>query len=566
MIENLYIKNFVIFKEVNCEFISGFNVISGETGAGKSILIDALSILFGSRMDKKLIGSFDEISIIEGSFTIENQDLTKLLREQGFDLEEGRIIVTRQWSEKTSTNRINGRIVTAGFIKEVMNGLIDIHGQNQNQLLMNKKNYFSLVDNYRLEKTQPIKSKLKDYIEKLKDLQNKLSSLNMDGAEIDREVDILEFQINEIEELGLENLVEKDLDQEYNKLANIEKIQSEVSNIYNLLNGYNEQGNILSMLGEISQNLSAISPFDEELKDYNDQVYESLVVLQEVSASIHRFYENLYFDEERFEIIEETIYKLTNLKRKYGKNINDILEFKEELSLRLDTLKNIESNRNKLLKRIKHVHEIASEEAQKLTLTRKESSQEIEKRVTENLKDLNMTNANFNIKIDQVENLSDNGYDTIDFMLKTNKGQEAQSLSKIASGGEVSRIMLGFKEVFSRVDPIDTIIFDEIDAGISGRTAQIVGEKLVQLSKDFQIISISHLPQIAALADHHILIEKEDVLEKTVSKLTILNPMNRKNEIARLLGGVNITDTTLLQAEEMIRLAKDYKKGEKNDL
>lgn len=564
MLKNLFIKNFVIIEQVNIEFSKGFNVITGETGAGKSILINALEILIGNRLDKKAIGSFDDSAMVEGSFYIESQDTISFLMENGYPPEENLIIISRKWNRNgNSENRLNGRIVTAAIIRKITSRIIDIHGQNQNQMLLKKENYFNLLDDFKKEQTKPLLKELNGILFEIHQYEEDLKNMSIDQSEIDRELDIINYQIDEIKEVDLTDINEEEIDKEYDRLSRMEKVKENLLGVYEKLSGYDPMGNVLDQINSLIQNLSTVADFDPLLEENNNQLEEIHVLLEDVSNNINRFQDNLYFDEERQFELESIISTLTKLKRKYGNDIGKILQFKKDLEDKKDILLNVEENRRILQNKLDSSYGKALKAAKELSSIRHSIARIIEKKVTKNLKDLNMNNAEFYIEIEKEEQLHYNGLDRVDFLLKTNKGQEFSSLSKIASGGEVSRIMLGFKEVFAEADPTETLIFDEIDTGISGRTAQIVGEKLVDLAGEFQVIAISHLPQIASLADQHILIEKRDIGDKTVSNLYLIKDEDRMEEIARLIGGVDITNITRMQAGEMLKQAISMKEERK---
>lgn len=564
MLKNLFIKNFVIIEQVNIEFSKGFNVITGETGAGKSILINALEILIGNRLDKKAIGSFDDSAMVEGSFYIESQDTISFLMENGYPPEENLIIISRKWNRNgNSENRLNGRIVTAAIIRKITSRIVDIHGQNQNQMLLKKENYFNLLDDFKKEQTKPLLKELNGILFEIHQYEEDLKNMSIDQSEIDRELDIINYQIDEIKEVDLTDINEEEIDKEYDRLSRMEKVKENLLGVYEKLSGYDPMGNVLDQINSLIQNLSTVADFDPLLEENNNQLEEIHVLLEDVSNSINRFQDNLYFDEERQFELESIISTLTKLKRKYGNDIGKILQFKKDLEDKKDILLNVEENRRILQNKLDSSYGKALKAAKELSSIRHSIARIIEKKVTKNLKDLNMNNAEFYIEIEKEEQLHYNGLDRVDFLLKTNKGQEFSSLSKIASGGEVSRIMLGFKEVFAEADPTETLIFDEIDTGISGRTAQIVGEKLVDLAGEFQVIAISHLPQIASLADQHILIEKRDIGDKTVSNLYLIKDEDRMEEIARLIGGVDITNITRMQAGEMLKQAISMKEERK---
>lgn len=564
MLKNLFIKNFVIIEQVHIEFGRGLNVISGETGAGKSILINALEILIGNRLDKKAIGIFGDTAIVEGTFLIQDRETACFLEKSGYPPEEDLIIISRQWNKKgNSENRLNNRIVTAAIIKKILNQIIDIHGQNQNRLLLKKDNYYHLIDDFKKEETHPLLDKIVSSIKEIDGYRDELNNISLEQEEVDRELDIINYQLEEINEVNLEDIDEEEIESEYDKLSRMESVKESLYGMHERISGYDPMGNLLDRMNEVGQGFVAIADFDPILEDSYKDFEEIKILLEEISNTIGRYNDNLFYDEEKYYDLEMTISKITNLKRKFGKDIDDILQFKSDLLQRKEILQNIDENRNRIQKKLNDSKKEAMSAAADLRNIRIKIAKAVQKKVTDNLKDLNMQNAEFLIEIEKEEQLHYNGIDRIDFLLKTNKGQDFSSLSKIASGGEVSRIMLGFKKVFAEADPTDTLIFDEIDSGISGRTAQIVGEKLVDLSDKFQIISISHLPQIASLADRHILIEKKDVEDKTISNLSVISGKERTEEIARLIGGVDITNTTLLQAEEMLEQAISMKKERK---
>lgn len=563
MLSEIYIENFAIIDKLNISFSDNFNVLTGETGSGKSILIEAIELLTGQRFKKDFIGKNGDRSIVEGTFFIEDRFKIDKLAEYGIYPEDNLIIISRESDKKgKSINRINGRITTLSTISHITEYLIDIHGQNENQSLLKKENYINLIDSY--DKSQKINDyliNLKEILDEIKKYENNLEKFNIDETEKDREIDLIKFQLEEINELNLEEIDEKNLEIEFNKLNNINDLKNETNKLLNLFeNNIYDEPSIKEMLGKsvnISENMLQ---FDKNWEDINNTIKSIYYDIEEISYDISAYSDGLFSDEEKLFNINKIIEKLTNLKRKYGDNIPEILLYKKKISKRLEELHDIDTHRKKILSIINKLNNEALNISEKITYIRKEVSVKLEKEILENLKDLNMKNSDFKISIKEIEKINYRGKDKVEFLIKTNTGQDLKPLNDIASGGELSRIMLGFKSVLADMDNIDTLIFDEIDTGISGRTAQIVGEKIMDIAKDRQVIVISHLPQIAVLADYHLLILKEQLEEDTISNVKPIDGLNRVEEISRLIGGVDITDITRLQAKEMLTQAKKLKK------
>lgn len=562
MLSELYIENFAIINKLNINFSNNFNVLTGETGSGKSILIEAIELLTGQRFKKDFIGKNGNRSIVEGTFYIEDKRKIEKLSEYGVYPEDNLIIISRESDKKgKSTNRINGRITTLSTISNITQYLIDIHGQNENQSLLRKDNYINLIDSY--DKSQKVNDYLKDLkliLDERKIQEENLKKLNIDETEKDREIDLIKFQLKEIEELNLEEINEESLETEFHKLNNINDLKNETSKLLSLFeNNVYDEPSIKEMLGKsvnISENMLQ---YDKNWENINNTLKSIYYDIDELSHDISSYSDGLFYDEEKLFNINTIIEKLTDLKRKYGDNIPEILKYKEKISKRLIELYDIEAYRNNILLNIRKLDKDAFNIAKKITDIRKEISLHLEKEILRNLKDLNMKNAEFKISIKDIEKINYRGKDKVEFLIKTNVGQDLKPLNDIASGGELSRIMLGFKSVLANMDNIDTLIFDEIDTGISGRTAQIVGEKIMEIAKDRQVIVISHLPQIAVLADYHLLILKEQINEGTISNVKPIMDSDRIEEISRLIGGVNITDITRLQAKEMLTQAQKLK-------
>ncbi len=560
MLLELFIDNFVIIKKNHIFFEDGFNVLTGETGSGKSLILKAINLALGDRADKDSIGKFSDRTIIEAVFQV--SEATKLqLQKMDIYPEEDKLIVTRTISKKSSSLRINGRIANLSTLREITSFLVDIYRQGDSNYFMNSQNYINLVDSYTKDsKTINLKNELKVLYRKKDELLERHDNLDLSDEEITRERDLISYQINEIEEIDIFNIDEESLDKEYSKLNNISSIINSSNKVKEILDASDfDQISINKLINETIAELSPYTSVDEKL----ELIYTNLVDLSEQVNDLYRdidYYElSLESDPERMyelDMINQTIF---TLKRKYGSSIEDIRNYYDKITRRIKELDEIDDLRRDIDKNIEKINSKMLETSKKLTDIRKNKASLLEKEVNKSIKELNIKNGEFKIDITERNDIKDNGKDDVDFLIRTNKGDNLKSLSKTASGGEVSRIMLAFKEVFSDSDSVDTLIFDEIDTGISGRTAQVVGEKILDLSKKRQIISISHLPQIASLANNHILIKKEDIKDLTISTTEDLSALSRVNEIARMIGGVDITSTTEQSAREMLEMAEDLR-------
>lgn len=554
MLQELYIENFVIVKKVSIKFDPSFNVITGETGAGKSILVNALKLLLGDRFQKSYIGNYGDKSIVEGKFIIDSIEKINRFKERGYELEDGVLIITREAGKSNSiNNRINGRNVTLSFLKQVMEDLIDIHSQNENQTLLNKSNYIKILDAFSPEGNRDILNQLKDKLSVLKSLKEDRNSLNLSPEEVDREKDILRFQINELDSIDLENISEENLENEYKVLSNINSIKKSIGEIsLNFRNDEFNQFEILGSLNEVMNEVASLKELDLELKGLFDRIESCYYELEDIYFEINNYGDHLYYDEEKLEELNNRISLLTNLKRKYGSQIDDLINFRYEAKMRLKTLEEIEKNIHDINLKISKTYMECEKLCDTLTKRRKSQARKLESNILENIKSLNMSNAKFSIDFQISDTISNNGRDIVEFNISTNVGQSLKPLSKVASGGELSRIMLALKTSLASIDNVDTLIFDEVDTGISGRTAILVGEKLQKISEARQIITISHLAQIASLASFHILIEKNEGEQNTISNIRPIDGEERVLEISRLIGGVDITKNTIAQAEDMI--------------
>lgn len=561
MLEELFIDNFVIIKRDHIFFEDGFNVLTGETGSGKSLIFEAINLALGKRADKDTIGKFADKTLIEAVFEVE-EDLKDKLYDMGFSFDDdNKLIITRTIGKKSSSVRINGRMVSLALLRELAGLLIDIYRQGDSNSFMNSSNYGDLIDEYTKDKeSQDLLDELYGLNKEREGFLERFSHINLSDEEVRREKDLLNYQINEIEDVDIFNIDEEAINMEYQKLNSITSIINITNKIKEMLDSSDfTTPSVTSYINEAISDLDDFTSMDNKIED----IYQRLITLSDEVNDLYNdldSYEmNLEQDPERLYELEMINQAIFSLKRKYGSSLDEIKTYYEEIKSRRSELEDIEDLRANINKEISKIDKKMEKTASELSNIRKKKAKVLENEINSAIRELNIKNGNFKISFDTKDSINNKGLDKIDFLISTNKGESLKSLSKTASGGEISRIMLAFKEVFSDSDKVGTLIFDEIDTGISGRTAQLVGERILKLSRKRQIIAISHLPQIASLASNHILISKEDLDSFTISKTERVEGTNRVNEIARLIGGVDITPTTIESSKEMLKMAEDLR-------
>lgn len=560
MLAELFIDNFIIIKRNHIIFEDGFNVLTGETGSGKSLILEAINLLLGKKVNKDVIGRFSEKTTIEGIFILDEKN-KKILEDNTiiFDEDDNKLIINRTIGKKSSTLRINGRIANLTSLREIASILIDIYKQGDSNAFMNKSNYVYLIDSYSNDKeTIDLKKTIRSLVGQRNEYIEKFENLNLTDEEISRERDLIEYQISEIDQVDLSNINEEEIDEEYKKLTSINEIREAIDNSKNILDSSDyDTISATEMINRSMTELSALTNLDEKLSVFYDRLSSLNDEIGDIYSEMDLYEENLVGDPYRQQELEDLMEIIFKLKRKYGHSIKDILNFYDNISNRLEELNEIDDLKNNLDKFINEIDGKLEKNALKLHEIRNKKSKIIEEKINKSIRELNIKNGLLKIKISRKDKIDVNGFDDVDFLIRTNKGEDLKSLQDTASGGEISRIMLAFKEIFADFDDVDTMIFDEIDTGISGRTAQIVGEKILDLSKTRQVISISHLPQIAALANNHLLISKKDEGDFTISSTKKIENKDRVEEIARLIGGVNITNKTIASASEMLTMAQE---------
>lgn len=554
MLLNVSVKNLALIKESDIYFKDGMNILSGETGAGKSIIIGSINIALGGKVNKEMVRSGEEYAMVELVFKVDRESTRKKLEDAGVTLEDGEVIVTRKIVNGRSITKVNGETFPVSALRDITALLIDIHGQHDHQSLLKVDKHIGILDEFAAAEISDVKNDVLKAYNAYVDAKNELEMFDMDEEQRIRECEFYNFEINEITDADLTIGEDNDIEESFKKVANMKKILESVSVVHNVMNGDTGE-NVLDMLGRAVSEMASVSDYDDSLKD----IYNQLVSIEDLCISVSRdvseYADSSEFDEERAKELEERLDLINHLKLKYGNTIEKILEYRDEKQQKLELLENYDIKKKQAQQKLDETEKILDKKCEKLSNLRKKYAVEFEKRVVETLEDLNFLQVKFKVDFKKSGTYSANGNDKAEFMISTNPGEPLMPLAKIASGGELSRIMLGIKTIMAGQDDIDTLIFDEIDTGISGRTAQKVAEQMKLLSKKHQIICITHLPQIAAMADNHLKIEKISEGNETSTKIYPLDEEKSVEELARMLGGAEITETVMQNAREMKKLA-----------
>lgn len=555
MLQELSIKDFAIIDEIQISFQPKMTVLTGETGAGKSIIIDALGLLAGGRGSTEFIRKGKKKAVIQGLFTLPREANTyNILEEYGIDSEDGQIILQRDlYRGGRNICRINGMMVNLATLRKVGETLIDIHGQNEHQELMKPENHIDLLDEYD-KKTSELRNQYQVVYQNYRKLKLSMEKKEADEKAWAQRLDMLNFQVKEIGEAGLKINEEDELVEEKNKLDNFQAIHDALELSYQILSG--EKIDVVGNLGNAMNELSDISDLSENLQEINTKISDAFYSLEDVARDISDELDSMEWNGERLNEIEERLELIHQLKRKYGDTIEDILHYHIRIVKELREMENAEQNSEKQERQLSEALEKVKELAIKLSKQRKKSAKKLEKMIHEQLSALYMDKAVFEVKFLNNSKLYSKGIDKVEFYIQTNPGEEMGPLAKIASGGELSRIMLALKTIFSQKMGVTSIIFDEVDTGVSGRVAQAIAEKISQISNNSQVLCITHLPQVAAIADNHYYISKSVNDGRTETSLEELDEKQKIREIARMLSGSEITELTLKHAEELIKMSK----------
>lgn len=556
MLLELYIENFVLIDQLTIPFEKGLNILTGETGAGKSILLGALDLILGGKFNKDLIKNIHEKSTIQGTFEI-NDDCTKLLAEHGIDAEDGLIMISRDMHHSgRSVLRANGRMVPRSIISSLGDILMDIHGQHEHQSLLNAGTHIKTLDTFAFDSVEKLLIQVSESYQKMKSVEKQLDEINLSPEEVQRELELIRYQIDEIEKADLKSNEDDDIENRLEYLKNFEQIHNVMHGAHEALSS--DEG-IYNQLTDILRDVSTVEKYDESIEEIKKGLETVFYTIEGLTSDIRQFADGVEYMPEELTEVENRLNVINDLKRKYGQNISDVLDYFKDLQKRLEELENHTDRVDSLKRQLKKEQETYDAIALKLSMKRQQAATSFDKQIMREINALNMKDAKFKTTFEPSDSRRQDGTDKVEFMISTNPGQPLRPLKKVVSGGELSRIMLSIKLILGKLDGIPSLVFDEVDTGISGKTASVVGEKLQKIADSHQVICVTHLPQIAVMADHHLYIEKQTQASDTVSSVRSLNHDERIEEIGRLIGGDTITETTRVHALELLELAKKRK-------
>lgn len=557
MLQNLHVKNLALIDEIEVDFQEGLNILTGETGAGKSIILGSVSLALGGRYTKDIIREGADYGFVELTFFVENARQIEKLKELEVFPEDGMVVLSRRLMGGRSVSRINGETVQMGLLKEVSSVLIDIHGQHEHQSLLYKKNHMGIVDAFAREYVSEVKEKTAAAYRTYKARQKELAEADMDEAQRVKELSFLKFEAEEIRDAGIRRGEDEELEEQYRRMRNSKKIVGGIEEAYAYTSG--GEASASESLSRAIRALSEASEYDERAMELYQQLVEVDSLLNDLNRELSDYSKSCEFSEEEFYETENRLNEINHLKQKYGHTIDEVLAYADAQEEKIQKLEDYEQYLESLKRACDEAEKELKKYSAKLGKLRKEQAAILEDAIREGLRELNFEDVKFDIQFGTLPAYTAEGTDDIEFMISLNPGQPVRPLVNVASGGELSRIMLAIKTVMADRDDIETLIFDEIDVGISGRTAQKVSEKMAVIGKKHQVICITHLAQIAAMADGHFVIEKTASKDNTRTGIRRLTEEESVQELARILGGAKITETVTQNAREMKELAKQTK-------
>lgn len=560
MLQHLEIHNFAIIDQLHIDFEEGMTVLTGETGAGKSIIIDAIGQLMGGRGSSDFIRYETEKYLLKGLFFVPHLSAEgqTFLSENGIDFSDNQLLITRELNQSgKNTIKVNGSPLTVSLLKKLGQFIVDIHGQNEHQALMDTKRHIRLVDSFGVDQYSDIYQKYKEAFVGYREAKEALEKTALNEQETAQRIDLLTYQVSEIDESAIKIGEEEELITERDQMRNYQKIVDALQNATALL--MDQDWNVVDLFGQVVGDLNSISDVDEDYANYAEQANSAYYAVQDLASSLRTTQENLYYDPIRLDEIESRLQLYSNLKRKYGNSAEKIIAYGERAQKELDKLTHMESYQSELEAELKSKEEIVLNAGKNLHEARLQVSEYLAKRINQELQDLYMQNAEFKIEIKPSQHILVTGLDNVEFYIRTNLGEPFKPLVKTASGGELSRIMLAMKTVFQTNQNITAIIFDEVDTGVSGRVAQAIANKMYKIGVKAQVLCISHLPQVAAMADNHLHIQKQEEDQRTITTVTTLSPDQRVVEVAQMTTGETVSDSSKAAAEDLLNQAEDYK-------
>ena len=557
MLLNLHVKNLALIKDIDVSFEDGLNILTGETGAGKSLLLGSINIALGGKFSKDIIRNDEKSALVELIFE-NNDNIKSLLNSHDIDAEDDNVIVSRKIENNKSISKINGYTVTVKVLKEIMLNLLDISGQHEHQQLLSKDKHLEIVDKYSYEKTKPILDDISRLYKEYKDLLSGREEFNIDESTKNREIDLLKFEIDEIDSKIFAEGEDEELEKEFKRLNNAYDINDNLSKAYSLLGN----DGAFSAIEDAFKYINKAYEYDESLKSLHDELFEIDSICKDFSRELYNQVNDYSFDEEKLSTISERLDEINHLKMKYGNTFEIIDSYRNEQKEKLDFYMDYENKLKEYEKKIDDTKNEIIKLCEILSKIRSKTASILKEKITNELLELNFLEVNFDIAVIKKENFNEKGFDDIVFMISTNPGNAIRPLSEVASGGELSRVMLAIKTVLANCEEVDTLIFDEIDSGISGITSSMVSKKLCKVSKSRQVICITHLPQIAAMADCHFKIDKSVNDNKTFTTLQKLDYDQSIEEIMRMSGNEELNEADREHALSLKNSCDEYKKGQ----
>ena len=556
MLESLRVKNLALIEEAEVDFKDGLNVLTGETGAGKSILIGSINLALGGKADKDLIRTGKEFAYVELIFYTKDANVLEKAKEMDIFPEDDRFIISRKISQTKSVSKINGETVTVKQIKELAELLLDIHGQHEHQSLLKESKQKEILDTYCPTELTDLKKALKEVYSKYKKNKDKLEEKSLDETSRKKELSLAQFEFEEIDNAQLIVGEDEELETGYRKMVNSKRIMESINLVAAYMGNDGDNG-VGSLAGRAIRELKSVENYDEEIVALTGQLMEIEDYVSDFNRNIHNYMQSMEFDENDFKETEDRLNVLNHLKAKYGDSIPKVLEHKRQCEEMIEKLLNYEMYQEELKRKAQELYSKAISLCEKISEIRKQNAKVLEEEIKNALLELNFLQVQFSILVEPNEdNIGTDGFDTVQMVISTNPGEKTKPLKNVVSGGELSRIMLAIKTSLATKDEIDTLIFDEIDSGISGKTAWMVSEKMGKLSKSHQLLCITHLPQIAARANAHLFIEKNIENDETITRISALSEEESVDELARMLGGMSITEAVRNNAVEMKKMAK----------
>lgn len=563
MLQSLHVKNLALIQETEVELGSGLNILTGETGAGKSLLIGSINLALGGKFEKEMLRTGAESALVELVFEGDSDRVREKLAQMELEVsEDGAVIISRKMQVGKSVCRINGETVTAKQVKELAEVLIDIHGQHEHQSLLNKRKHMEILDSYCGEEYDAAAETVVREYTRCRELRKKLAEDTMDEETKTRERALAEFEWQEIEAAKLQEGEDEELEQRYRLMVNSKRIIESLSESCRITGNDSEEG-AGSALGRALRAVRSVSSYDKRLEELEEQLSEIDSLLADYNRDVAEYMNDCEFDEEDFAVTEERLNLLNHLKGKYGKTIEDVISYGQGRQELLEKLEDYDAYVAKLDKELESAEKELEAACGKLSEIRRKNGLVLQQQLQDALVQLNFLTVEFEIAVRPEQTVTAKGWDDVEFLISTNPGEPLKPLSQVASGGELSRVMLAIKTVLAGRDDVDTLIFDEIDAGISGRTAWKVSEQLDTLAHTHQVICITHLPQIAAMADRHFCIEKSSVEDNTITDIRSLEEEEGMRELARLLGGDELSEAAMSNAREMRARAEEHKESKK---